>query len=99
MYRDKKAIRRGGTSNQVQVRVATKNKPITRQQSALMVCEELQIKERFVLIELTVNKKLLTVNYDGLLRSNERVNIKLGSKVIVEINDQKVASAFVFCIG
>ena len=99
MYRGKKATQRGGTSNQVRAHNATKSRPITRQQSALFVCEEVEIKERFVLIQLTVNKKLLTVNFDDLLKSNERAKIKLGSKVLVEINDEKATSACVFCIG
>ncbi|CAF1530158.1 unnamed protein product, partial [Rotaria sp. Silwood1] len=36
MYHGEKTVRRGGTSNQVRVQNATRNRPITRKQSALL---------------------------------------------------------------
>ncbi|CAF4026360.1 unnamed protein product, partial [Rotaria sordida] len=83
MCRGKKPARRGGTSNQVRVQNTTRNRPITRKQSALLVCEEVQNNEhdeKFALIELTLNNKLLVVKHSDLIKWNESVKIKLGSK-------------------
>ncbi|CAF3295042.1 unnamed protein product [Rotaria sp. Silwood2] len=102
MYRGKKTVRRGSTSNQVRVQNATRNRPITRKQSALLVCEEVQNNEHdemFALIELTLNNKLLVVKHSDLIKFNELVKIKLGSKVLTKINDEQSTSAYVFCIG
>jgi hypothetical protein len=101
MYRGKKTTRRGGASNQIRVQNATRNRPITRKQSALL-CKEDQSnehREKFALIELTLNKKLLVVNYNDLIGLNEEVRIKLGSNVLAKLNDKQSTPATVFCIG
>lgn len=100
MNRNKKSVRRGGTSNQVRVHNEQRNRPLTRQQSAsFLVHEEVQNNQQFALIQLISNKKILTINFNDLTKLNERLKIKLGSQVLVEINDEKVTSAFVLCIG
>ncbi|CAF4144782.1 unnamed protein product, partial [Rotaria sordida] len=102
MYRGKKTVRRGGTSNQVRVQNATRNRPITRKQSALLACEEVQNNEhneKFTLIESTLNKKLLVVKHSDLIKLNEPIKIKLGSNVLVKLNDEQSTSACVFYIG
>lgn len=99
MYHEKKAVRRGGTSNQIRTSNATKNRPLTRKQSAALVSEEVSNSDKFVLIELTLNKKLLIVEYNELIKLNEVIKIKLGSNVLIKSNGGQSMSASIFCIG
>ncbi|CAF3734987.1 unnamed protein product [Rotaria sp. Silwood1] len=98
MNREKKAVRRGGTSNHIRKPNATKTRPITRKQSAALLCDEVN-EDQFVLVELTLNKKLLVVEYNELIKLNEKVKIKVGSRILIESNDDQPNSALVFCIG
>ncbi|CAF2866496.1 unnamed protein product [Rotaria sp. Silwood2] len=91
-------IRRGGTSNHIRKPNATKTRPITRKQSAALLCEEVN-EDQFVLVELTLNKKLLVVEYNELIKLNEKVKIKIGSRILIESNGNQPNSALVFCIG
>lgn len=100
MYHDKKSVRRGGTSNQIRFRNATKNRPLTRQQSAALISEEVNNSDQFVLLELALDKKLSIVEYNELLKLNEKVKMKIGSNVSIKSNGgQSTMSASIFCIG
>ncbi len=94
----KQTLRRGGNHIRGQTR---KRRPITRQQSALLCGndENRENKQQFALIELTLHKKLLVVNYNDLINLNKQTKIKLGSSVLVKRNNEQSTSGTVFCIG
>ncbi|CAF3921770.1 unnamed protein product [Rotaria sp. Silwood1] len=101
MYRGKKTVRRGGGNSQLRGQNTTKTRPMTRQQNALL-CENDQTKEndeKFALVEFLLNKKLLVVNHNDLINLNKQGKIKLGSNVLVKMNDEKSTSAILFCVG
>ncbi|CAF1657671.1 unnamed protein product, partial [Rotaria sp. Silwood1] len=101
MYRGKKTVRRGGGNSQLRGQNTTKTRPMTRQQNTLL-CENDQTKEndeKFALVEFLLNKKLLVVNHNDLINLNKQGKIKLGSNVLVKMNDEKSTSAILFCVG
>jgi hypothetical protein len=101
MYRGKKSVRRGNGNPQVRGQNTAKTRPMTRQQSALLYDKDStkEKDEEFALVELLLEKKLLVVNYNDLIDINKQGKIKLGSNVLVKINDRKSTSGSLFYVG
>ena len=100
MNRGRKTVRRGGISKQSRISNASRNMPITRTRSRLFQQDRNdESNEKFVLTQLSSNKKLLVNCFTDLLRWNEKEKIKMGSNIMVKMDNQQSVVGTVFLIG
>jgi hypothetical protein len=101
MYRGRKIVRRGNGNPRVRGQNTTKTKPMTRQQSTLLFDKDqtMEKNEQFALVKLVLSRELLIVNYNDLRNLNKQEKTKLGSDVLVKINEEELTSAILFCVG